>query len=79
VGQSFGFASELPLGPELALLPLNYRKFLAILQGRFEKHAVLGENACPTIMWVAGLAWRYNNLSGSEPPVPRSTASGGSS
>jgi len=24
VGQSFGFASELPLGPELARLPMNH-------------------------------------------------------
>jgi hypothetical protein len=30
VGQSFGFASELPLGPELALLPMNHREFFAI-------------------------------------------------
>jgi hypothetical protein len=29
VGQSFGFASGLPLGPELALLPLNHREFIA--------------------------------------------------
>jgi hypothetical protein len=27
VGQSFGFASELPLGPELALPPMNHREF----------------------------------------------------
>jgi hypothetical protein len=27
VGQSFGFASELPLGPELAHLPGNHREF----------------------------------------------------
>jgi hypothetical protein len=34
VGQSFGFASELPLGLELALLPLNYREFIAERAGR---------------------------------------------
>ena len=34
VGQSFGFASELPLGPELALLPLNHREFIAKRVGR---------------------------------------------
>ena len=34
VGQSFGFASELPLGPELALLPLNHREFIANRAGR---------------------------------------------
>jgi hypothetical protein len=27
VGQSFGFASELPLGPELAILPMNRREY----------------------------------------------------
>jgi hypothetical protein len=34
VGQSFGFASELPLGPEFALLPLNHREFIAKRAGR---------------------------------------------
>jgi hypothetical protein len=34
VGQSFGFASELPLGPELALLPMNDREFPASRAGR---------------------------------------------
>jgi hypothetical protein len=29
LGQSFGFASELPLGPELALPPINQREFPA--------------------------------------------------
>jgi hypothetical protein len=29
VGQSFGFASELRLGPELALLPMNRHEFAA--------------------------------------------------
>jgi hypothetical protein len=28
VGQSFGFASELPLGPELAILPMKQREFV---------------------------------------------------
>ena len=40
VGQSFGFASELLLGPELALLLMNHREFLAkpsLPEGRFEK------------------------------------------
>jgi hypothetical protein len=32
VGQSFGFASELLLGPELVLLPMNHREFLAKLR-----------------------------------------------
>jgi hypothetical protein len=27
VGQSFGFASELPFGPEVAVLPMNHREF----------------------------------------------------
>jgi hypothetical protein len=34
VGQSFCFASELPLGPELALLPLNHRKFISKRAGQ---------------------------------------------
>ena len=34
LGQSFGFASELPLGPELALLPLNHCGFIAKRAGR---------------------------------------------
>jgi TonB family protein len=34
VGQSFSFASELPLGPQLALLPMNHREFLAIRVGQ---------------------------------------------
>jgi hypothetical protein len=34
VEQSFGFASELPLGPELVLLPINYREFPAGCAGR---------------------------------------------
>jgi hypothetical protein len=33
-GQSFGFVAELPLGPELALLPLNHREFIARRTGR---------------------------------------------
>jgi hypothetical protein len=63
----------------LALLPINYREFLAkragqnaltpkgdsrpgggveapALQGQFEKYAVLGEIACPTLFswWMVG-------------------------
>ncbi len=34
VGQSFGFASGLPPGPELAFPPMNRHKFLAIRVGR---------------------------------------------
>jgi hypothetical protein len=34
VGQSFGFASGLPPGPELALLPMKHREFPAKRVGR---------------------------------------------
>ncbi len=34
VGQSFGFASELPLGPELAILPMKRREIIANRVGR---------------------------------------------
>jgi hypothetical protein len=65
VGQSFGFASELPLGPELAILPMKRREIIAnrvgrkadggaeapALQGRFERYAALG-----------GSAWRFRTV-----------------
>jgi len=60
VGQSFGFASGLPLGPELAILPMKQREFIVnrvgrkadggaespALQCRFEKYAALGDSVC---------------------------------
>jgi hypothetical protein len=58
VGQSFGFACELPLGPELAFLAMNHRELPAkrkadggaeapALRARFEKYVALSGFACP--------------------------------
>jgi hypothetical protein len=65
VGQSFGFASELLLGPELALSPVKHREFIAkrvgrkadggaeapALRARLKKYAALGGTAYPTFVF----------------------------
>jgi hypothetical protein len=50
VGQSFGFASELLLGPELALLPMDHREFLAKRAG--QKPRPLKDNSKSKRYWA---------------------------
>ena len=66
MGQSLGFASELPLGPELALLSMNHREFLA--KPRRAGRPTAGCESRWTITFVVSKGLNSITITESQPP-----------